>query len=141
MSSTYFPEQQAADYAPSDAVLRASPAPAQLTAAVFGVFPAPSAPKTPLAEYRVLAPTVALRVSPLCLGAMSVGNQWAALGSKMGVEEAFAFLDAFYDAGGNFIDTANAYQGESFVRVVVSSSAHSPPSPARADTQRSSRST
>lgn len=87
--------------------------PVELTAAVFGFFPEAPPPKTPLAEYRVLSPTASVRVSPLCLGAMNLGNQWAGLGSKMSTEDAFAFLDAFYDAGGNFIDTANSYQGES----------------------------
>lgn len=105
-----------------------------------GFFPVAPALKTPLTEYRVLAPTAAVPVSPPCLGAMSIGNQWAGLGSKVGLEEAFAFLDAFYDAGGNFIDTANAYQGELSVRFAVGRLTHAPPSPARADTQRSSRS-
>ncbi len=47
-----------------------------------------------------------LRVSPLCLGAMTFGNEWG-----MGVEqdESFALIDAYLDAGGNFIDTANIY--------------------------------
>jgi len=52
-----------------------------------------------------------LRVSELCLGAMTFGNTrgWGA--SR---EEAKAVFDAFVDAGGNFIDTANVYQnGES----------------------------
>lgn len=88
---------------------------------MFGFFAATPAPKTPLAEYRVLSPSAAVRVSPLCLGAMSLGNQWAALGSKMSVEDAFAFLDTFYDAGGNFIDTANSYQGEYLLSAVVRS--------------------
>lgn len=79
---------------------------------MFGFFPEPAAPKTPLAEYRVLSPTASVRVSPLCLGTMNLGNQWAGLGSKMSTEDAFEFLDAYYDAGGNFIDTANSYQGE-----------------------------
>lgn len=82
---------------------------------MFGFFPETPAPKTPLAEYRILSPSASVRVSPLCLGTMNLGNQWAGLGSKMTTEDAFAFLDTFYDAGGNFIDTANSYQGESSV--------------------------
>lgn len=31
---------------------------------------------------------------------------------KCDKEQSFKVLDAFYDLGGNFIDTANAYQGE-----------------------------
>lgn len=87
---------------------------------MFGFFPETPAPKTPLAEYRILSPSASVRVSPLCLGTMNLGNQWAGLGSKMTTEDAFAFLDTFYDAGGNFIDTANSYQGESVVRLSAS---------------------
>ncbi|MCX5659908.1 MAG: aldo/keto reductase [Planctomycetota bacterium] len=43
-----------------------------------------------------------LRVSPLCLG----GNE---LGAGMSEERSFAVLDAFAEAGGNFIDSANIY--------------------------------
>lgn len=40
--------------------------------------PAPAAPppKSLLARYRMLSPTAAVRVSPLCLGAMNFGNAW-----------------------------------------------------------------
>lgn len=79
---------------------------------MFGVLPQPKEPKSALGEYRVLAPTAGVRVSPICLGAMNLGNQWLALGSNLNTEEVFKFLDLFYDAGGNFIDTANNYQGE-----------------------------
>jgi len=33
-------------------------------------------PKSPLARYRLLSPTAAVRVSPLCLGAMNFGEAW-----------------------------------------------------------------
>ena len=47
-----------------------------------------------------------LRVSPLCLGAMTFGedNGW---GSS--VEESQQIVDRFIELGGNFIDTANGY--------------------------------
>ncbi|WP_375451391.1 aldo/keto reductase [uncultured Devosia sp.] len=47
-----------------------------------------------------------LRVSPLCLGTMTFGedNGW---GSS--VEESGQILDRFIELGGNFIDTANGY--------------------------------
>ncbi len=47
-----------------------------------------------------------LRVSPLCLGAMTFGedNGW---GSS--VEESEQIIDRFVELGGNFIDTANGY--------------------------------
>ena len=45
---------------------------------------------------------------------MSIGDKWDKLGmGAMDRESSFALLDAFYDAGGNFIDTANNYQDES----------------------------
>ena len=47
-----------------------------------------------------------LRVSPLCLGAMTFGEDW---GWGTSVEDSQRILDAFMDRGGNFIDTANMY--------------------------------
>lgn len=47
-----------------------------------------------------------MRVSPLCLGAMTFGNEW---GFGSSVEESQAVMDAYIAAGGNFIDTANMY--------------------------------
>lgn len=49
-----------------------------------------------------------MHVSPICLGAMSVGEKWHKIGfSAMDKEQSFKLLDAYYEAGGNFIDTAN----------------------------------
>src|SRR6266404_612413 len=47
-----------------------------------------------------------LRVSPLCLGTMTFGNEWG-----WGSEEqtARAVFDRYIDGGGNFIDTADLY--------------------------------
>ncbi|KIW17873.1 hypothetical protein PV08_05068 [Exophiala spinifera] len=72
--------------------------------------PAPE-PPTELGRYRVLSSTAGVRVSPLCLGAMSIGDAWKFMGN-MSKEQSFKLLDAFYEAGGNFIDTANNYQDE-----------------------------
>ena len=47
-----------------------------------------------------------LRVSPLCLGTMTFGEDWGWGASK---EDSKAQYDAFVEAGGNFIDTANVY--------------------------------
>ncbi|KZO93377.1 norsolorinic acid reductase [Calocera viscosa TUFC12733] len=70
-------------------------------------------PPTRLGEYRLLAPSCGLRVSPLCMGNMSLGDAWApAMGGGVSKEQAFEVMDAYYEAGGNFIDTANAYQEE-----------------------------
>lgn len=67
-----------------------------------------SASKSLLARYRQLAPNASVRVSPLCLGAMTFGDGAGRnLHGKTTLEESTAILDAFYKAGGNFIDTAN----------------------------------
>ncbi|KAJ5213867.1 Aldo/keto reductase [Penicillium cf. viridicatum] len=73
--------------------------------------PAPE-PATPLGRYRVLSSTAGVRVSPLQLGAMSIGDAWSQAMGSMNKEQSFALLDAFVAAGGNFIDTANNYQNE-----------------------------
>jgi aryl-alcohol dehydrogenase-like predicted oxidoreductase len=72
--------------------------------------PAPPPPSA-LGKYRLLSPTAAIRVSPLCLGAGSIGVAWEFAGTQS-KENSFKILDTFYDAGGNFIDTANGYQNE-----------------------------
>ncbi|KAA1476234.1 aryl-alcohol dehydrogenase [NADP+] [Dentipellis sp. KUC8613] len=70
--------------------------------------------ESPLGRYRVLSPLAGVRVSPLQLGAMSIGDKWEARGfGAMNKESSFKLLDAFFEAGGNFIDTANTYQDES----------------------------
>ncbi|KAL5520506.1 hypothetical protein ACEPAG_9730 [Sanghuangporus baumii] len=79
----------------------------------MSAFPPPPTPATPLGLYRVLSPLAGIRVSPLQLGAMSIGDQWEKIGmGAMNKESSFKLLDAFYEAGGNFIDTANNYQDE-----------------------------
>lgn len=47
-----------------------------------------------------------LRVSELCLGTMTFGEDWGWGSSK---EESRAVFDAYAEAGGNFLDTANRY--------------------------------
>ena len=73
--------------------------------------PAPE-PPTELGRYRVLSSTAGARVSPLCLGAMSIGDAWKGFMGHLDKESAFKLMDAYYDAGGNFIHTANNYQNE-----------------------------
>ncbi|KAM0548863.1 hypothetical protein ACHAPJ_009719 [Fusarium lateritium] len=63
-----------------------------------------------LARHRQLAPSASVRVSPLCLGAMTFGDQQQERYGECSQEAAFAILDYFYSQGGNFIDTANVYQ-------------------------------
>ncbi len=48
-----------------------------------------------------------LRVSPLCLGTMTFGNEWGVVGTNL--EESLDVLSAYLDRGGNFLDTANVY--------------------------------
>jgi aryl-alcohol dehydrogenase-like predicted oxidoreductase len=73
--------------------------------------PAPE-PTTELGRYRILSSTAGIRVSPLQLGAMSIGDAWSSFMGSMDKASSFKLLDAFYEAGGNFIDTANNYQNE-----------------------------
>lgn len=59
----------------------------------------------PLRDYITLGRS-GLRVSPLCLGAMTFGMDW---GWGADVADSQRIMDAFIDRGGNFIDTANIY--------------------------------
>ena len=52
-------------------------------------------------EYRYLGHT-GLKVSELCLGAMTFG--WTTVH-----EDSTAIMDRFFEAGGNFVDTADVY--------------------------------
>jgi aryl-alcohol dehydrogenase-like predicted oxidoreductase len=56
-------------------------------------------------RYQLLGPS-GLRVSEICLGTMSFGDAW---GFGADEKESHRILDAFAEAGGNFIDTANKY--------------------------------
>lgn len=57
--------------------------------------------------YRMLGRS-GLRVSEICLGTMSFGQQWG-FGADEGTSR--EVLDAYAEAGGNFLDTANKYHG------------------------------
>jgi aryl-alcohol dehydrogenase-like predicted oxidoreductase len=59
----------------------------------------------PLNHYITLGRS-GLRVSPLCLGAMTFGEDW---GWGSSVKDSEAIMDRFIERGGNFLDTANAY--------------------------------
>ncbi len=56
-------------------------------------------------RYKILGRT-GIRVSEICLGTMSFGDAWG-----FGADEAESrrIMDAFAEAGGNFLDTANKY--------------------------------
>ncbi|KAH7885276.1 NADP-dependent oxidoreductase domain-containing protein [Phlebopus sp. FC_14] len=79
----------------------------------MSLFPPVLKPASRLARYRALSPLAGIHVSPLQLGAMSIGDKWEPFGfGSMDRQSSFRLLDAFYEAGGNFIDTANAYQDQ-----------------------------
>ena len=65
-------------------------------------------------RYKLLGRT-GLRVSELCLGAMTFGDDWGWGAPK---EECARMVDAFAEAGGNFIDSANYYTGGTSERIV-----------------------
>ncbi|KAF2201582.1 aryl-alcohol dehydrogenase [Delitschia confertaspora ATCC 74209] len=73
--------------------------------------PPPPVPKSLLGRHRLLAPNASVRVSPISLGGMSLGTNWGRMMGECTKENAFELLDTYYDLGGNFIDTANMYQG------------------------------
>src|ERR1700676_3688965 len=71
-------------------------------------------------KYRLLGHS-GLRVSELALGTMTFGDDWGWGSPK---DEATRIYDAYREAGGNFVDTANFYTGgssERFVGEVVAS--------------------
>jgi aryl-alcohol dehydrogenase-like predicted oxidoreductase len=65
-------------------------------------------------HYKLLGPT-GLRVSELCLGAMTFGENW---GWGASIEECRKLFNAYLDQGGNFIDTANNYTNGSSETIV-----------------------
>ncbi len=69
-------------------------------------------PFSQLNYYRLLGNS-GLRVSPLCFGTMTFGNDW---GWGTDLEESRRMLDAYADRGGNFLDTANVYTNGSSER-------------------------
>jgi hypothetical protein len=57
-------------------------------------------PISKLARYRTLSPLAGVRVSPIQLGAMSIGDKWHDLGmGSMDKESSFKLLDAYFDLG------------------------------------------
>lgn len=56
-------------------------------------------------RYRLLGDS-GLRVSEICLGTMTFGDDWGWGAAK---DEARKMYDAYREAGGNFVDTANMY--------------------------------
>jgi aryl-alcohol dehydrogenase-like predicted oxidoreductase len=74
-------------------------------------------------RYKLLGKS-GLRVSELCLGGMTFGEDWGSMLPGASKEEAKKIFDLFVRKGGNFIDTANVYQNgtsEKFVGEFISS--------------------
>jgi len=65
-------------------------------------------------RYKLLCKS-GLRVSELCLGTMTFGEDWGWGASK---EECRKIFDAYAAAGGNFIDTANNYTNGTAEKIV-----------------------
>jgi aryl-alcohol dehydrogenase-like predicted oxidoreductase len=86
--------------------------PDSITSMAQSLFAPPAEPPTELGRYRVLSKTAGIRVSPLQLGAMSIGDAWSDFMGSMNKEQSFKLMDAYYEAGGNYIDSANNYQNQ-----------------------------
>ncbi|MBL8715041.1 MAG: aldo/keto reductase [Myxococcales bacterium] len=65
-------------------------------------------------RYKLLGSS-GLRVSELCLGTMTFGEDWGWGRSKDACRRTF---DVFVEAGGNFLDTANHYTNGSSEKIV-----------------------
>ena len=76
----------------------------------------------PLDHYVTLGRS-GLRVSPLCLGAMTFGED---LGWGSSVEESQQIIDRFVELGGNFIDTANFYTLSHSEKIIGDHIGHNP---------------
>jgi aryl-alcohol dehydrogenase-like predicted oxidoreductase len=67
-----------------------------------------------LTSYRTLGKS-GLRVSPLCLGTMTFGEDW---GWGASVEESENMINNYLENGGNFIDTANIYTNNHSEKII-----------------------
>ena len=69
-------------------------------ATLASLFSLPPLPPTKLGRYRTLSPLAGVRVSPLQLGAMSIGDKWQEAGmGSMDKTTSFKLLDAYFKAG------------------------------------------
>ena len=74
-------------------------------------------------RYKLLGKS-GLRVSELCLGGMTFGEDWGSMLPGASKEESKKIFELFVNNGGNFIDTANVYQqgsSEKYVGEFISS--------------------
>ncbi|KAF5314685.1 hypothetical protein D9611_007047 [Ephemerocybe angulata] len=69
------------------------------------------APPSRLGFYRKFSTHAGVHLSPIALGGLNIGDKWHEYGmGSMTKESSFELLNSYFDLGGNFIDTANAYQ-------------------------------
>lgn len=54
-------------------------------------------PPTELGRYRILSKSAGIRVSPLQLGAMSIGEAWKDFMGSMDKEQSFKLMDAYFE--------------------------------------------
>ncbi|KAF2852959.1 hypothetical protein T440DRAFT_516242 [Plenodomus tracheiphilus IPT5] len=73
-------------------------------------FAPPKKPETPLGRHCILSPAAIVNVSSIAICGISFGNSWSKLFGKN--EDAFTLLDAYYNLGGNLIDTSNTHNSE-----------------------------
>ena len=74
-------------------------------------------------RYKILGKS-GLRVSEICLGAMTFGEDWGEFLRGASKEESKKIFDLYVNSGGNFIDTANNYQNglsEKYVGELIAS--------------------
>jgi hypothetical protein len=66
----------------------------------MSLWAAPPTPASKLGRYRTLSTLAGVRVSPIQLGAMSIGDKWDSVGmGSMNKENSFKLLDAYFDLG------------------------------------------
>ena len=100
-------ETSSAEFSPSDPsdsrnstsslILPVLAALTRISLDLLALFPRAPEPKTELGRYRILSPTAGVRVSPICLGSMSVGDQWTSFmgGKAMDQAQSEEYLDEF----------------------------------------------
>lgn len=79
-------------------------------------FQPPPKPESLLGYHRILSPNAAVKVSPLCLGGISIGSSWSSIFGKN--DDPNELLDTYFALGGNFIDTSNVYNSEDSEKLI-----------------------
>ncbi|TFK27870.1 arylalcohol dehydrogenase [Coprinopsis marcescibilis] len=85
----------------------------------MALFAQPDAPNSKLGVLRQLSKRAGVHVSGLQLGAMTIGEKSVLPGMpEMNKDMSIKLLDAFWDKGGNFIDTAGIYLDNTSEQVI-----------------------